>query len=122
MNICLYWKYNFLKNIEEINQEKPKTIGDNLLNSVEKNKVKNTDSSTGNIITKINREANDLDNGINSENLKVFEKYYNLSIKELQILFMQKNDNILNLNDQKEKYKKTLNEIIKKFKFNNINK
>jgi hypothetical protein len=27
---------------------------------------------------------------------------------------MQKNDNILNLNDQKEKYKKTLNEIIKK--------
>ena len=68
----------------------------------------------GDIITKINKEANDLENEINSSNLKVFEKYHNLSIKELKILLMQKNDNILNLNEQKEKYKKTLNEIVQK--------
>ena len=97
------------------NQErKDKTKGDNKLNQEEKNTLKNSDSSAGDIITKINKEANDLDNEINSENLKVFEKYHNLSVKELHILLMQKNDNILNLNDQKEKYKKTLNEIIKK--------
>jgi len=97
------------------NQEKKdKTKMDNKLNQEEKNILKNSDSSAGDIITKINKEANDLDNEINSENLKVFEKYHNLSIKELQILLMQKNDNILNLNDQKEKYKKTLNEIINK--------
>ena len=105
-----------LNEISETNNQlkESKTKKDNKLNSVEKNTLKNSDSSTGDIITKINKEANDLDNEINSANLKVFEKYHNLSIKELQILLMQKNDNILNLNDQKEKYKKTLNEIIKK--------
>ena len=105
-----------LNEISETNNQfkESKTKKDNKLNSVEKNTLKNSDSSAGDIITKINKEANDLDNEINSANLKVFEKYHNLSIKELQILLMQKNDNILNLNDQKEKYKKTLNEIIKK--------
>ena len=78
------------------------------------NNLKNSDSSAGDLISKINKEANTLDQEINSSNLKVFEKYHNLSIKELQILLAQKNDNILNLNDQKEKYKKRLNEIIKK--------
>ena len=105
-----------LNEISETNNQlkESKTKKDNKLNSVEKNTLKNSDSSAGDIITKINKEADDLDNEINSANLKVFEKYHNLSIKELQILLMQKNDNILNLNDQKEKYKKTLNEIIKK--------
>ena len=105
-----------LNEISETNNQlkESKTKKDNKLNSVEKNTLKNSDSSAGDIITKINKEANDLDNEINSADLKVFEKYHNLSIKELQILLMQKNDNILNLNDQKEKYKKTLNEIIKK--------
>ena len=105
-----------LNEISETNNQlkESKTKKDNKLNSVEKNTLKNSDSSAGDIITKINKEANELDNEINSANLKVFEKYHNLSIKELQILLMQKNDNILNLNDQKEKYKKTLNEIIKK--------
>ena len=102
--------------ILEVNNPEKRITGkeDNKLNIVEKNILKSSDSSTGDIITKINREADDLDNEINSSNLKVFEKYHNLSVKELQILLMQKNDNILNLNDQKEKYKKTLNEIIKK--------
>ena len=99
--------------ISEINnQEKSSKIKekeDKNLNSSEKNTLKNSESWGGDIITKINKEANDLENEINSSNLKVFEKYHNLSIKELKILLMQKNDNILNLNEQKEKYKKTLN-------------
>ena len=104
--------------ISEINnQEKSSKIKekeDKNLNSSEKNTLKNSESWGGDIITKINKEANDLENEINSSNLKVFEKYHNLSIKELKILLMQKNDNILNLNEQKEKYKKTLNEIVQK--------
>ena len=89
--------------ILEVNNPEKRITGkeDNKLNIVEKNILKSSDSSTGDIITKINREADDLDNEINSSNLKVFEKYHNLSVKELQILLMQKNDNILNLNDQK---------------------
>ena len=35
-------------------------------------------------------------------------------MKELQILLAQKNDNILNLNEKKDQYKKTLKEIINK--------
>ena len=83
-------------------------------NTAKSNTLKNSDSSAGDIISKINKEANALDNEINSSNLKVFEKYHNLSLKELQILLAQKNDNILNLNDKKDQYKKTLNEIVKK--------
>jgi len=83
-------------------------------NPAKSNTLKNSDSSAGDIISKINKEANALENEINSSNLKVFEKYHNLSLKELQILLAQKNDNILNLNDKKDQYKKTLNEIIKK--------
>ena len=77
------------------------------------NTLKNSDSSSGDIISKINNEANNLNTEINSSNLKVFEKYHDLTIKELEILLAQKNDNIITLNEQKEKYKKTLNEIIK---------
>ena len=83
-------------------------------NTAKSNTLKNSDSSAGDIISKINKEANALDNEINSSNLKVFEKYHNLSLKELQILLAQKNDNILNLNEKKDQYKKTLKEIINK--------
>ena len=95
------------------NSEKINMIKSNNTKSSDNN-LKNSDSSAGDLISNINKEANTLDQEINSSNLKVFEKYHNLSIKELQILLAQKNDNILNLNDQKEKYKKRLNEIIKK--------
>ncbi len=76
--------------------------------------LKKSDSSTGDIILKINKEAKEINGEINSDNLKVFEKYHDLTIKELEILLSQKNDNLLSLNEQKEKYKKTLNEIFKK--------
>ena len=76
--------------------------------------LKKSDSYTGDIISKINKEAKEINGEINSDNLKVFEKYHDLTIKELEILLSQKNDNLLSLNEQKEKYKKTLNEIFKK--------
>ena len=92
---------------EKISKENQKKITSN------ENILKNSDSSTGDLIAKINQEANALNGEINSSNLKVFEKYHNLSIKELKILLSQKNENILSLNEQKAKYKKILNEIIK---------
>ena len=46
--------------------------------------------------------------------MKVFEKYHNLSIKELHILLSQKNDDLIKLNEEKEKSKKILNDLITK--------
>ena len=101
---------------ENIDTNSPQKIDNNESKKIESNNniLKNSDSSSGDIISKINQEAKELNTEINSSNLKVFEKYHNLSIKELEILLSQKNDNILNLNTQKEKYKKILSEIIKK--------
>lgn len=49
-----------------------------------------------------------------SNKMKVFEKYHNLSIKELRILLSQKNEDIIKINEEKENSKKTLTEIINK--------
>ena len=92
---------------EKLSKDNSKKIKSN------ENILKNSDSSTGELMSKINQEANALNGEINTSNLKVFEKYHNLTIKELKILLSQKNENILNLNDEKTKYKKILNEIIK---------
>ena len=46
--------------------------------------------------------------------MKVFEKYHNLSIKELHILLSQKNDDLIKLNEEKEKSKNKINKIKKK--------
>ena len=100
------------ENLDDNNHEKLSKDNSNKIKSKE-NILKNSDSSTGELISKINQEANALNGEINTSNLKVFEKYHNLTIKELKILLSQKNENILNLNDEKTKYKKILNEIIK---------
>ena len=104
---------------ENINTNSPEKILNNKSNNIKSrdNLFKNPNSFSGELISKINEEANALNNEINSSNLKVFEKYHDLSIKELEILLAQKNDNILSLNSQKEKYKKTLSEIIKKLNY-----
>ena len=104
---------------ENIDTNSPEKILNNKSNNIKSrdNLFKNSNSSSGELISKINEEANALNNEINSSNLKVFEKYHDLSIKELEILLAQKNDNILSLNSQKEKYKKTLSEIIKKLNY-----
>ena len=46
--------------------------------------------------------------------MKVFDKYHNLSKKELHILLSQKNDDIIRLNEKKEKSKKILSDLISK--------
>ena len=101
-------KNNDTKNIENLN------LSSNQKSKKNDKDLKKSDSSTGDIISKINKEAKEINGEINSDNLKVFEKYHDLTIKELEILLSQKNDNLLSLNEQKEKYKKTLNEIFKK--------
>ena len=101
-------KNNDTKSIENLN------LSSNTRSKQNDKDLKKSDSSTGDIISKINKEAKEINGEINSDNLKVFEKYHDLTIKELEILLSQKNDNLLSLNEQKEKYKKTLNEIFKK--------
>ena len=101
-------KNNDTKSIENLN------LSSNQKSKKNDKDLKKSDSSTGDIISKINKEAKEINGEINSDNLKVFEKYHDLTIKELEILLSQKNDNLLSLNEQKEKYKKTLNEIFKK--------
>ena len=49
-----------------------------------------------------------------SNKMNDFEKYHNLSIKELRILLSQKNEDIIKLNEEKENSKKTLTELINK--------
>jgi len=49
-----------------------------------------------------------------SNKMDVFEKYHNLSMKELRILLSQKNEDIIKLNEEKENSKKTLTELINK--------
>ena len=49
-----------------------------------------------------------------SNKMRVFEKYHNLSIKELRILLSQKNEDIIKINEENENSKKTLIEIINK--------
>ena len=90
------------ENLVDNNHEKFSKDNSNKIKSNE-NILKNSDSSTGELISKINQEANALNGEINTSNLKVFEKYHNLTIKELKILLSQKNENILNLNDEKTK-------------------
>ena len=74
----------------------------------------NEDYEDIDIISKINNEAKKIKTKINYKNMKVFEKYHNLSIRELRILLAQKKEDILKLNKQKEKSKKTLNNLISK--------
>ena len=108
---------------EEINENIDINSPEKINNNESKNIIslddllKNFNSSSGELISKINKQANALNLEINSSNLKVFEKYHNLSIKELEILLSKKNDNTLSLKSQKEKYKKTLSEIIKKLNY-----
>ena len=68
-----------------------------------------------NKIKNINKNENK--KSVNSKNLKAFEKYHNLSIKELHILLSQKNDDLIKLNEEKEKSKKILHDLL--IKLNN---
>ena len=68
----------------------------NISNSIEKSEAKKVQKKT------------------KSNLMKVFDKYHNLSKKELHILLSQKNDDIIRLNEKKEKSKKILSDLISK--------
>ena len=86
-----------------------------------KKKIKNNESSNAmeesdqnDVMEKMNKEGKKLKKVINSNDIKVFEKYQNLSIKELHKLLTEKNNDLIKLNEEKEKSKKILNELISK--------
>jgi hypothetical protein len=72
------------------------------------------ESTLNNKMSKINQNAKNVKTKVNNKNLKVFEKYHNLSIKELHILLSQKNDDLIKLNEEKEKSKKILHDLFSK--------
>ena len=110
---------------EEINNnDENKNIKENQIkdNNINKKYINNYNSSN---IIGVSEQNEKLEKGkkepkkinkikIKSDNLKVFEKYHNLSIKELHILLSQKNDDLIRLNEEKEKSKKILNHLITK--------
>ena len=85
-------------------------------NKVYKEKIIDNDISknnNGDILVKIEDE-NESDNNINENDSKVYNKYEKLSEEELINLLKEKNDNLIKMNEEKEKTKKILNNIIKK--------
>ena len=96
---------------EEISQN-----DDNIKKRIKANESSNAmeESDQNDVMEKVNKEGKKLKKVINSNNIKVFEKYQNLSIKELHKLLTEKNNDLIKLNEEKEKSKKILNELISK--------
>ena len=106
---------------EDVNQNEDLIKNNNKENKNNKNvkisdssNINEEDSEANDIMPKINKETKKIKSNINSKNMKVFEKYHNLSIKELHILLSQKNDDLIKLNEEKEKSKKILSDLINK--------
>ena len=59
-------------------------------------------SESGDIMKKINEEADNLESIIDKNDLKIFSKYEDLNVEELKKLLDEKNENILKLNKQKK--------------------
>ena len=100
---------------EENSQNDEQDIKNN--NKIEDSSNGNEESEQKDVIEEINKEEKKVKNTINSNNIKVFEKYQNLSIKELHKLLTEKNNDLIKLNEEKEKTKKILNELV--IKLNN---
>ena len=94
--------YNRKKNLQKQNQDQKKEIIPNNNNEVPENK---------NLILDLNPHRRKIKR---ASNKNLFEKYNNLSIKELRILLSQKNNDIIILNEEKENSKKILTELINK--------
>ena len=91
------------ENEKQMKNNKKIDSSNNLVESISNNKM-----------SKINQNAKNVKTKVNNKNLKVFEKYHNLSIKELHILLSQKNDDLIKLNEEKEKSKKILHDLLSK--------
>lgn len=99
---------------EEISQTE-----DKIKKKIDKNDSSNMieESEQNDVMEKVNKESKKVKKTINSNNIKIFQKYQNLSIKELHALLSQKNDDLIKLNEEKEKSKKILNDLL--IKLNN---
>ena len=99
---------------EEISQTE-----DKIKKKIDKNDSSNMieESEQNDAMEKVNKESKKVKKTINSNNIKIFQKYQNLSIKELHALLSQKNDDLIKLNEEKEKSKKILNDLL--IKLNN---
>ena len=99
---------------EEISQTE-----DIIKKKIDKNDSSNMieESEQNDIMEKVNKESKKVKKTINSNNIKIFQKYQNLSIKELHVLLSQKNDDLIKLNEEKEKSKKILSDLL--IKLNN---
>ena len=78
-----------------------------------KNSIEVSESG-GDIMKKINEEADNLESIIDKNDLKIFSKYEDLNEEQLKKLLEEKNENILKINKQKEDSKTTLSNLLKK--------
>ena len=108
------------KNIENENEEINPPISYRYQNAEEteynpnKNitSIKTSDSGVD-IMKKINEAADNLESIIDKNDLKIFNKYEDLSVEKLKKLLDEKNENLLKLNQNKEDSKSKLNNLLK---------
>ena len=70
--------------------------------------------SNNDVMLQIEKEAKKLKSNIKEKDLKIFSKYEDLCEEDLLKLIKEKNENIIKINDEKEKRKNDLNKLIKK--------
>ena len=99
-----------INHTEESINESDSVQKDNNLKQSENQYIKSTNIS----ISNEKSETKKVQKKTKSNLMKVFDKYHNLSKKELHILLSQKNDDIIRLNEKKEKSKKILSDLILK--------
>jgi len=99
---------------EESINESDSEQKDNNQKQTENQYIKSTNISNSNKKSEIINKSQKIQKKAKSNLMKVFDKYHNLSKKELHILLSQKNDDIIRLNEKKEKSKKILSDLITK--------
>jgi hypothetical protein len=99
---------------EESINESDSEQKDNYPKQTENQYIKSTNISNSNEKSEIMKKSQKNHKKTKSNLMKVFDKYHNLSKKELHILLSQKNDDIIRLNEKKEKSKKILSDLISK--------
>ena len=99
---------------EESINESDSEQKDNNPKQTENQYIKSTNISNSNEKSENIKNSQKVQKKAKSNLMKVFDKYHNLSKKELHILLSQKNDDIIRLNEKKEKSKKILSDLISK--------
>ena len=99
---------------EESINESDSDQKDNNPKQTENQYIKSTNISNSNEKSEIFKKSQKVQKKAKSNLMKVFDKYHNLSKKELHILLSQKNDDIIRQNEKKEKSKKILSDLITK--------